>query len=127
METVNNIPETYQRIMPYLIVKDAHKFIEFMQIVFGAQEQYKHMRDENHIMHAELNVKGSTIMFADCTDVYAQQNAGMFIYVDSCDETYKKALDNGAESIMPPADQPYGRSAGVKDPFGNTWWINNPL
>ncbi|WP_431200968.1 hypothetical protein ACQ86K_30970 [Mucilaginibacter sp. P19] len=28
---------------------------------------------------------------------------------------------------MPPADQPYGRSAGVKDPFGNTWWITNPL
>ena len=127
METVNNIPETYQRIMPYLIVKDAPKFIEFMQNVFGAQEQYKQMRDENHIMHAELNIKGSTIMFADCNDVYPQQNAGMFIYVDSCDETYKKALDNGAENIMPPADQPYGRSAGVKDPFGNTWWINNPL
>jgi len=126
MEKVNNIPENYQRIMPYLIINDGEKFIKFMQNVFDAREQYKQMRDEKTIMHAEINIKGSTIMFADCTDTYHQQNSGMFIYVDSCDETYKKAIDNGAQSIMPPADQPYGRSAGVKDPFGNTWWITNP-
>ncbi|MDN3551130.1 VOC family protein [Mucilaginibacter aquaedulcis] len=127
MEQVKSIPVNYQRIMPYLIIKDAGKFIEFMQNVFGATEQYKHMRDESHIMHAEVNIEGSTIMLADSTDEYPQQNAGMFIYVDSCDETYKKAIDNGAESITTPADQPYGRSAGVKDPFGNTWWLTNPL
>jgi PhnB protein len=78
-------------------------------------------------MHAEININGSTIMFADCTDTYQQQNAGMFVYVDNCDQTYQKALDNGAENIIPPANQSYGRSAGVKDPFGNTWWITNPL
>jgi len=127
METTKNIPENYQRIMPYLIIKDGAKFIEFMQNVFDATVQYKHMRDETTIMHAEVNIKGSTIMFADCTDTYARQNAGLFIYVDSCDETYQKALDNGAESVIPPADQPYGRSAGVKDPFGNTWWVTNVL
>lgn len=127
METIKSIPENYQRIMPYLIIKDGAKFITFTQNVFGATEQYKQMRDENTIMHAEINIKGSTIMFADCTDTYQQQNAGMFIYVDNCDETYKKAIDNGAESVMEPADQPYGRSAGVKDPFGNTWWVTNPL
>jgi PhnB protein len=127
MEPEKNIPENYQRIMPYLVIPNGDKFIEFMKTVFGATEQYKAMRDENTIMHAELSIKGSTIMFAGCTDTYTQQNAGMFIYVDSCDETYHKALDNGAESIIPPADQPYGRSAGVKDPFGNTWWVNNVL
>jgi uncharacterized glyoxalase superfamily protein PhnB len=30
----------------------------------------------------------------------------------------------GAEEIAPPEDKPYGeRTAGVKDGFGNTWWI----
>jgi len=30
----------------------------------------------------------------------------------------------GAESIQPPTDQPYGdRSAEVRDPFGNLWFI----
>ena len=126
MATIN-IPENYQAIMPYLIVKNAAEFIAFTQTVFGATEQFKTMRDEQTVMHAEININGGTIMFADCTDTYQQQNAGMFVYVESCDETYQKALDNGAQSIIPPADQPYGRSAGVKDPFGNTWWINNPL
>jgi len=126
MATIN-IPENYQAIMPYLIVKNAAQFIAFTQKVFGATEQFKTMRDEQTIMHAEVNINGSTIMFADATETYHQQNAGMFVYVESCDENYQKALDNGAESIIPPADQSYGRSAGVKDPFGNTWWITNPL
>ncbi|MBB6108269.1 Uncharacterized conserved protein PhnB, glyoxalase superfamily [Mucilaginibacter lappiensis] len=127
METEKNIPEAYQRIMPYLIVKDAASFILFMQNVFGAKEQYKQMRDEKHIMHAELSIEGSTIMFCDSTETYLPQNAGLFIYVDNCNETYKKALENGAESVTEPTDQPYGRSAGIKDPFGNTWWVTNPL
>jgi hypothetical protein len=32
------IPEGYQRIMPYLIVKDALTFLQFMKKVFGAEE-----------------------------------------------------------------------------------------
>jgi PhnB protein len=127
MENVKEIPENYQRIMPYLIVKNAAAFFEFTQKVFGATKQYKQMRDENTIMHAELNIKGSTIMYCDSTEIYHVQNAGMFIYVDSCDETYKKAIDNGAESVAEPAGMPYGRSAGVKDAFGNTWWINEAV
>ncbi|MGH7948007.1 MAG: VOC family protein [Candidatus Binataceae bacterium] len=37
---------------------------------------------------------------------------------------YNRALKAGANSIQPPTDQPYGdRSAGVTDPFGNTWYV----
>ena len=49
----------------------------------------------------------------------------MFVYVEDADETYKKAVENGAETVMPPDDQPYGRSCGVTDPFGNVWWITS--
>ena len=117
------IPENYQTVMPYLIVKDAAKFISFMQTVFDATETYKAMRDENIIMHAEIMIGGSTIMFADSTDTYGARNAGMFIYVDDADATFKKAIENGATVVNEMADQSYGRSGGVEDPFGNTWWI----
>ncbi len=121
------IPENYQTVMPYLIIKDARKFIVFSQKVFDAKETYKIMRDENVIMHAEIMISGSTIMFADATEQYNERTAGLFIYVADADETYKKAINEGAEIVTAISDQAYGRSGGVKDPFGNTWWITSPI
>jgi PhnB protein len=119
------IPAQYQTVMPYLIVKNAAKFIAFMENVFSATETYKVKRDENTIMHGEIMIGESTIMFADATDQYKSQTAGMFIYVDNADERYKKAIEAGATIITQVSDQPYGRSGGVADPFGNTWWITS--
>ncbi|HTE00340.1 MAG TPA: VOC family protein [Mucilaginibacter sp.] len=122
MKTLN-IPEGYQRVMPYLIVKNAPAFIQFTKNVFDAEEKHITMRDEKLIMHAEISIGGSCIMFADATDQFKEQTTGLFIYMEDCDSIYQKALDNGAVNVMEPADQSYGRSAGVRDPFGNTWWI----
>lgn len=119
------IPEGYQTVMPYLIVKNAANFLQFMQSVFGATKKFLEMRDEELIRHAEVEIGNSVIMFADSTDQFAPSIAGMFVYVDNADDTYKKALEEGAISIMPPADQSYGRSCGIKDKFGNTWWITS--
>jgi PhnB protein len=122
-----NIPEGYQTIMPYLIVENAAAFFSFAQNVFGAEEKYKAMRTETLIMHAEISIGGSVIMFADATEQHAKQTAGLFIYVDDCDKVYQKALANGAITLMEPADQDYGRSAGIKDLFGNTWWLTTAV
>jgi PhnB protein len=119
------IPTNYQTVMPYLILKNAEKFIDFTKMVFGATETYKVMRDENTIMHGEIMIGESTIMFADSTNEYEPQTAGLFIYVDNADDTYKNAIEAGAIIITELSDQPYGRSGGVKDPFGNTWWITS--
>jgi NAD(P)-dependent dehydrogenase (short-subunit alcohol dehydrogenase family) len=46
------------------------------------------------------------------------------LYVENADELYDRALQAGATSMMEPRDEFYGdRSAGVKDPTGNQWWI----
>ena len=119
------IPDHYQTVMPYLIVKDASGFSAFMQHVFDAEETHKTMRDDQLIMHGEIVVGGSTIMFADGNEQYGYRPAGMFIYVDNADERHKKALEKGASVITRVSDQPYGRSGGVLDPFGNTWWITS--
>lgn len=120
-----NMPEGYQAVMPYLILKDALKFFDFTSAVFNAEKKTRTLRDDQTLMHGEVSIVGSTIMFAEATDEYKVQNAGMFVYVDDCDNAYQLALDAGSQSIMPPADQSYGRSAGVTDPFGNTWWITS--
>jgi uncharacterized glyoxalase superfamily protein PhnB len=62
-------------------------------------------------------------MFGQSSADWGSDNAGLFVYVEDADATFKKALDAGATEVMPVTDQSYGRSGGVKDPFGNTWWI----
>lgn len=118
-----NIPEGYNRVMPYLILNNPEAFLKFTQEVFGATEKMKVMRDENTIMHGEILIGESCIMFAGATDEFSVQNAGMYINVADADATFEKALAAGATSVMPPADQDYGRSGGVKDPCGNVWWV----
>jgi uncharacterized glyoxalase superfamily protein PhnB len=122
-----NIPEDYQTVTTYLIIKNAVAFIQFMQTVFNAEVVNKHMRDENTIMHAELKIGNSIIMLADSTPQYPPANANLFIYVEDADATYKKAIDNGAVIVTELANQSYGRSGGVKDSFGNTWWITSVI
>ena len=118
------VPNGHQTIMPYLILAGAEKFIEFTRKVLNADETYKRMREDGKtIMHSEIQIGNSTIMFADTTEQIKEQVAGLFIYVENADETYKKAIDAGATTVMELSNQDYGRTCGVIDPFGNTWWI----
>ena len=119
------IPEGYNAVMPYLILNNAVGFLEFMREVFDAELTYKAMRDEKTIMHAELKIGDSKIMFAEATEQWKVQPAGLFIYVDEADVVYNKAKLKGAEVVTQMADQSYGRSGGVQDPFGNVWWITS--
>jgi PhnB protein len=121
------VPEGYQRVMPYLIVQGAARFLEFMAKVFDAEEKLKIMRDETLIRHAEIRIGDCVIMFADATEQFAPRPGAFMIYVDDADRTYNKAIEAGATSLMPMSDQEYGRSGGVADPFGNAWWPTTPL
>jgi PhnB protein len=124
--TINTkIPANHQTVIPYLIVKNAKKFLDFVRNVFDATETSKVMRDENTIMHAEVMIGECTIMFADSTDTYTPEPANLLVYVDNADIIYKKAIEAGATVITQLSDQPYGRTGGVKDPFGDTWWITS--
>lgn len=120
-----SLPENHQQVMPYLIVANAAGLSQFIQDVLGGRETIRHLRDDGRIMHAEVMIGNSTIMFAESTENWGNNPSGMFVYVSNADATYQKALDAGATSVMPPADQSYGRSCGVTDPYGNTWWITS--
>ncbi len=110
--------------MPYLMLEDAAKFIEFTKNVFDAELTEHSMRD-GIVGHCEIQIGGGTIMFSNSRGEWKPATANMFVYVENADETYKKAVENGAETVMPPDDQPYGRSCGITDPFGNVWWITS--
>ena len=55
----------------------------------------------------------------------AATRASIYVYVTDVDEVYRRAIAAGATSINGPRDQPYAeRNAGVKDSFGNVWYIS---
>lgn len=112
-----------QVVMPYLIIPNAIKFFDFVRKVFDGQESAKHLNEDQSLMHGEVNIGGSTIMFGNSGDQYPPQPAGLYINVEDADVTFQRALDNGAKVIMEVSDKDYGRTGGVIDPFGNTWWI----
>ncbi|POY38299.1 VOC family protein [Solitalea longa] len=126
MKTVQ-IPEGYQQVMPYLIVPDGESFLKFTHQVFEATEKYKLLDDEERIRHAEVFIGESVIMFGSSTKEYPPNVGGLFIYVDDADKRYQLALKEGAKSIMEPEDREYGRTCGVIDSNGNTWWITSVL
>ncbi len=109
------------------MLANCQAFIEYTKNVFNAVPGMKRMRDDQPeaIMHAEVAIQGCTIMFADTRDQWPVANANLFVYVDDADATYKLALEHGSGTIMDLSDQDYGRTCGVLDPFGNTWWITS--
>ena len=122
---VKPIPEGYHAVQPYLIVNGAKGLLEFVKTVFGAsQSELIQAPDGDRVMHAEVKIGDSTIMMADAQGPWQPMAASMYVYVPNVDETYKKALAAGGTSVMEPADQFYGdRHGGVKDQWGNFWWI----
>jgi uncharacterized glyoxalase superfamily protein PhnB len=75
-------------------------------------------------MHAEARIGDSMIEIADATPQFQATRAALHLYVVDADSVYKSALEAGATSLYDPVDQDYGdREAGVKDLFGNHWYI----
>jgi uncharacterized glyoxalase superfamily protein PhnB len=54
--------------------------------------------------------------------------AFLYVYVADADETYRRALEAGAEALEAPLDTPYGdRRAMVRDPYGNVFQIAHQI
>jgi PhnB protein len=122
---VKPIPEGYHTVTPYLTVQEAAKLIDFLKKAFGATETHPpHKRPDGTIMHAEVKIGDSRIMISDANEQVPATKASLYLYVEDADAVYKRALSAGSTSVMEVTDMFYGdRSGGVKDAFGNRWWI----
>jgi PhnB protein len=117
-------PNGYHTVTPYLTVAGGDQLIDFMTRVFDAQVSERINRADGKILHADVRLGDATIMLADASDSWPPLPGALYVYVHDTDTTYQQALSAGAISIMQPADQFHGdRMAGVRDPFGNVWWI----
>ncbi len=113
-----------QNVIPFLSVKDAHLLVEFMKAVFGGEVVSLYKGEDEKIMYCSVRVRGTLIELSEAHEPFGCTPAALHIYVDDCDATYQHALAHGALSLYEPTDHEYGeRSGGVKDIFGNSWYI----
>jgi PhnB protein len=127
---VKPVPEGYHTITPALSLDDAAGAIEFYKRALGAQERYRMPMADGKIAHAELQIGDSIVMLSDMFEQshgITPKDAGgttvsMFLYVDDCDNWFRRAVDAGATPTMEPEDQFWGdRFSRVRDPYGHDW------
>ena len=118
------IPKGLNNVNVYLHPLRAEPVITFLKRAFGAQELGKYASPDGVVHHAEIRVGDSVVEMGEAHGKYPPMPAMFYLYVPDADAVYRRALAAGATSISEPTDQTYGdRSAGVKDAFGNTWYI----
>jgi uncharacterized glyoxalase superfamily protein PhnB len=71
-----------------------------------------------------MQVGDSRIMLGEAHKEWKPMPTGIYLYVKDSDAVFQKAVEAGAETVMPVTNQFYGdRHGGVRDPSGNLWWI----
>ena len=101
--------------------------IDFIVKAFDATETGR-AEVNGAILHTTIKIAGGAIELCDATDEYPPMPGTFYLYVPDVDASYEQALGAGATGIYPPTNHDYGdRGAGVKDAFGNTWYLGTPL
>jgi PhnB protein len=120
-------PEGHHTVTPGFSVPNAGEVISFLEKAFGGKVVDKYEGPGGSIMHCEVRLGDSVVMFGEPMQGATAMPAMLSYYVDdgaAVDATYEKALAAGATAVMPPENQFYGyRSATVSDPGGNKWTI----
>lgn len=117
-------PAGYTTVAPYLIVNGARGTIDFLKQVFGAQELRIFGTDDGRIMHGEVRIDDTVVMVADSAEGWPALASHVHVYVADVDDTYRRALAAGAESVQEPVKKDdEDKRGGVKDAGGTTWWI----
>lgn len=122
------IRQGFHSITPFIVVKDADQFLEFVEKAFDGETTFnlKHESGQykGQVMHATTKIGDSCIMVTEAMENYPSNNAMLYLYVDDVDKQYAQALEAGAEAVREPLTEFYGdRSGCVKDKWGNQWWI----
>jgi PhnB protein len=110
-------------VTPYLLRPNALELIEFLKKALNGREAGVYKTPEGKLMHGAVWIGDALVEMGDSDG----EPAAFYLYVPDADALYRQAVEAGAKSLHPPADQPYGdRMGAVEDAWGNTWYIARP-
>jgi uncharacterized glyoxalase superfamily protein PhnB len=123
-------------LTPYLAVDDARAAIDWYVAVFDARAVGDPIvMPDGRIGHAELDLGGAQLYLSDAhpeIGVVAPDRDGgvavtLHLDVEDTDEATRRAREASAVIEREPSDNPYGRTASIRDPFGHRWMLNGPV
>jgi PhnB protein len=118
------MPKGLHNVNPYLHPSRAEPLINFLKRAFGAQEITKYVSPDGVVNHVEVRVGDSILEMGEAHGKYETMPAMFYVFVPNVDAAYQQLRAAGATAFQEPTDQPYGdRNAGLRDNFGNTWYI----
>jgi len=127
----NRVPEDFHTITPHLVVKGVAAAIAWYERALGAHELLRNPApDPEKIMHAELLLGDSRFFVVDefpggvSPTSLGGTPVTLHLYVEDVDALFQRAVDAGAQVILPVSDQFWGDRYGMlRDPFGHRWSI----
>ncbi len=122
---INHKPDGYNAVSPYFIIHDASRWMALMIDIFDAVPQRKYERPDGTIMHGEIKIDDSILMFAEATDQYPPNQLLNHVYVPDVDTTFQRAIKAGCESVKEPKENEGDpdRRGTFTDFAGNTWSV----
>ncbi|MFG2785655.1 VOC family protein [Streptomyces prunicolor] len=122
-------PSIYPSIYPSLLYADAKAAIRQLTEAFGFTELAVYEGEDGSVMHAELVQGNGAVMLGSKgrggrfdEAMKSAGPAGVYVVVDDVDAHHRRAVEHGAEILMPPTDQEYGsRDYMARDAEGNIW------
>lgn len=111
-------PDGWGSVTPRIVTPDVPGLVAFLKAVFVARGEVQSTRP------SLITIDDSIVMISAGGGARAAAPAFLYVYVRDADETYRRAIAAGAETIEPPGNMPYGdRRATVRDPWNNLWQI----
>lgn len=125
MAQVKPVPEGMHTLTAQLSIDGCDQAIEFYQRAFGAVLLERAPDPSGKkVWHASMRI-GDSVFFLN--DAFPEMGGparptSLWVYTDGVDQWWKRAVDAGAQIVMPIADMFWGdRTGTVVDPFGNRW------
>jgi uncharacterized glyoxalase superfamily protein PhnB len=128
-ELIGFKPKNYNSVSPYFMVDDAKRMVRLLTDLFNAKVLRKYDKPDGKIMHIEIQIDDSVIMLADSTPQYPANKYWMHAYVSNVDETFRKAIELGCESVEEPKikENDPDKRGTFKDFAGNMWSLATQL
>ncbi|MHC9295076.1 VOC family protein [Mycobacterium sp. LTG2003] len=131
--------EVTPAVSPHLVVDDAAAAIDFYVKAFDATELGRVPGPGGKLIHAAVNINGSTVMLNDDFPEFSEGKSStpkalggtpvtIHLTVTDVDAKFARAVEAGAQVVHPLEDQFWGDRYGVvRDPFGHQWSLGQPV